>query len=182
MARVPEVTREQLPEDKRQIFDEIMASRGRVGGPFSVLLHSPDSAAPIARLGHHIRFENALEPWVVELVVIAAAREWDCRFEWAAHAAAAERVGLGPEIVAAVRDRTAPKGFSAQQALLVNFVQELLRRHRVSQPTFYAAVAWLGVSGVAELTATIGYYSLLACALDAFEVEPPPGADVLPVN
>lgn len=181
MARVPEVTREQLPEGKQSIYDEIVGSRGSVRGPFPVLLNSPDVALQIARLGHHVRFQNTLEPWVMELAVVAAARQWDCRFEWAAHAAAAGRAGVRPEAIAAVRNRTAPRGLQEREALLVSYVQELLRQRRVSQPTFDAAVAWLGVSGVTELTATIGYYSLLACVLDAFEVEPPPGADVLPV-
>jgi 4-carboxymuconolactone decarboxylase len=37
-----------------------------------------------------------------------------------------------------------------------------------------------GEKGVTELTATMGYYGMLACALNAFEVEPAPDAPRLP--
>jgi len=39
----------------------------------------------------------------------------------------------------------------------------------------------LGARGMVELTATVGYYAMIACTLNAFDVEPEPGADLLPV-
>jgi 4-carboxymuconolactone decarboxylase len=50
----------------------------------------------------------------------------------------------------------------------------------VSDATFKAAKEKFGVQGVTELTATFGYYSMLAAALNAFEVEPAPDAPRLP--
>lgn len=179
MPRISEVTREQLPEEHQAIFDEIAASRGRVSGPFPVMLNSPEAALLVARLGHRIRFQNSLDPWVFELAVLAGARERDCLFEWSAHQAEAERVGLRPELVAAVRSRTAPAGLSEQEALIVRFVQELARTNRVAPPTYRAVADWLGPQGVTELAVTVGYYTLLACVLNVFEVEPPPGGDML---
>jgi hypothetical protein len=38
-----------------------------------------------------------------------------------------------------------------------------------------------GLEGVVDLTATIGYYAMIACALNAFAVEPSPGEPPLPV-
>jgi hypothetical protein len=35
--------------------------------------------------------------------------------------------------------------------------------------------------GVVDLTATIGYYAMIACALNAFAAEPTPGEPPLPV-
>ena len=37
-----------------------------------------------------------------------------------------------------------------------------------------------GVDGLVELTATVGYYGMLACVLNAFDVVPEAGADLLP--
>jgi hypothetical protein len=37
------------------------------------------------------------------------------------------------------------------------------------------------VQGVVELTATIGYYAMLACTLNAFDVRPDPGEEALDV-
>jgi 4-carboxymuconolactone decarboxylase len=41
--------------------------------------------------------------------------------------------------------------------------------------------ARLGVPGVVELTATIGYYAMLACTLNAFDVQPDAGQEDLDV-
>ena len=40
----------------------------------------------------------------------------------------------------------------------------------MSEPTFQALFARLDVGGLVELTATIGYYAMLACTLNAFDV------------
>ena len=63
---------------------------------------------------------------------------------------------------------------------MVEYSLELLRNHRVSEATFDAALTVFGVQGLIDLTATIGYYSMLAAALNAFEVAPQ-GEALLPV-
>src|SRR5688572_19197118 len=105
MARVPEFTaREDLAPEHQPIFDEIAESRGRIAGPFPVLLNSPEMALQVARIGHHVRFKHNFEPWAFEVAVLTAAREADCLFEWAAHSRAAEQAGVRPEVIAAIRN------------------------------------------------------------------------------
>jgi 4-carboxymuconolactone decarboxylase len=53
------------------------------------------------------------------------------------------------------------------------FVEQALTRHRVDAETLAIAEQQLGVSGLVELTGTIGYYSLLAVTLNTFEVQAP---------
>jgi 4-carboxymuconolactone decarboxylase len=48
--------------------------------------------------------------------------------------------------------------------------RELLHSHRLSEATFQALYTRLGEAGLVELTATIGYYAMLACTLNAFDV------------
>jgi len=49
-------------------------------------------------------------------------------------------------------------------------VREMIRSHRVSEPTFQAIYGRLGEKGMVELAATIGYYAMLACTLNTFDV------------
>jgi 4-carboxymuconolactone decarboxylase len=51
-------------------------------------------------------------------------------------------------------------------------VSQLLVDHRTDDATVAALRAGLGVQGVVDLTATIGYYAMLACTLNAFDVRP----------
>ena len=67
MARLSEVTRDEVPPEKQHIYDEISGSRGSVRGPFAMLMHSPEVAGRAAHLGAYLRFESSLEQSVVEL-------------------------------------------------------------------------------------------------------------------
>ena len=162
------------------VWDQIASSRGRVVGPFAVLLHRPELARRTSELGAYIRFEGTLGAGERELAIIALAREMDCQFEWAYHVAEARKVGVREEAITAVREARMD-GLTADEALIVRYVGQLFRRHRVDQATFDALRARLGVDGLIELTATIGYYGMLACTLNAFDVTPEEGAEVLNV-
>lgn len=176
MARLPQIVeREGLPPEARGHFDYIAGTRGRVVGPFTVLLNSPDLAERVAHVGSYIRFENTLPPALRELAILTVAREWNCQFEWTSHQPIAESEGLSDEAVAAVRDGRAPEGLSGDEALVFGYVSALLRTGRVPDGAFAEAKERFGVRTLTDLTATAGYYSMLACALNAAEVLPDPG-------
>jgi 4-carboxymuconolactone decarboxylase len=181
MARVEPIrTKGELPAEHHAAFDLIAESRGQVAGPFGVLLHSPEVARRVAHLGAYIRFESALSGAERELAILATARAMDCRYEWAAHAPLARTAGVRPEAIAAIRDRRAPAGLTPAEAEIVAYVTAVLRAHRVDDAAFQALRARFDTRALVELTATAGYYSMIACALNAFDVRPDPGADVLP--
>ncbi len=172
MPRIPTVTRESLPADKRPIYDAIGESRGYVSGPFPVLLNSPEVASRIAKLGHYIRYESTLKPMLRELAILTVAREFDCQYAWTSHDPLARQAGVRDEVIAALRDRKTPQGLTEEEADIVRYGQELIRHRRVSEATFQAVLKRLGNQGVTELTATMGYYTMLGFALNAFEVQP----------
>ncbi len=173
MTRIPAIkSREDVAPEGRTIFDEISSSRGgRVSGPFTVLLHSPEIARRVAHTGAYIRFESTISDYVNELAVITVTREVDCQYAYSAHEPQARTAGVREEAITAVRERRAPEGLNAEEAVVVTYVLELLRDHRVSEPTFTAALDKFGLQALTDLTATVGYYGMLACALNAFEVE-----------
>jgi 4-carboxymuconolactone decarboxylase len=171
MARISLIEKkEDLPAEHRGTYDAIAQSRGQVRGPFLALLHSPPLAERTAHLGSYIRFESQLDPKILELAALAAARELECKHEWAAHIGHAQKAGVSLETIRAVHQRKGPESFSSEEAQIISGVQELLRSHRLSERTFQALYARLGERGMVELIATIGYYAMLACTLNAFDV------------
>ncbi|OGQ81514.1 MAG: hypothetical protein A3F90_01640 [Deltaproteobacteria bacterium RIFCSPLOWO2_12_FULL_60_19] len=171
MARISLVEKKaSLPPEHQGIYDAIAQSRGQVRGPFLALLHSPPLAERTAHLGGYIRFESQLEPKILELAALAAARELECKHEWAAHIGHAQNAGISMQTIRAVHQRKGPENFSSEEAQVISCVQELLRSHRLSERTFQALYARLGERGMVELMATIGYYAMLACTLNAFDV------------
>ena len=181
MVRIRQIKEQQdVALEHRDIFDSIAASRGRVGGPFSVLLNSPEVAGRAAHLGAYLRFESTLPDADKELAIITAAREFDCDYEWGAHAVLAQKSGVRNEAISIVANKGDIAGLNESEALIVSYGREILVDHRVSKATYDAAIAKYGEQGVTELTATFGYYGMLACALNAFEVEPGPDMPKLP--
>lgn len=173
-ARIPLLaSRSGLSEKQLSVFDEIAGSRGgRVGGPFQVLMHSPEIARCAAIAGAYVRFQSVLPADVRELVIITAARANDCAYEWAAHATLARQAGVREQAIAAVEGGGRLGDLPAAEAPVIGFVQDLLQTNRVSEATFQTALSRFGVQGLVELAATAGYYSMLACVLNAFEVQP----------
>jgi 4-carboxymuconolactone decarboxylase len=175
MARLPELTtKEQLPSEAQAAFDAIAETRNRVGGPFAVMMHSPEVAARAAHLGTYIRFESSLPKQIIELATIVAAHECECAYEWNAHARAALAAGVPDAVVAAVADGAGLDAMDDEYALVIRYGREILSKHRVDEATFDAARARFGERGIIDLTATFGYYALLASVLNAVEVLPAP--------
>ena len=181
MPRVPMIEqRSDVAEEAAHHFDSIASSRGRISGPFAVLLNSPEVAGRAAHLGAYIRFESTLDEDIKELAIITAAREFDCDYEWSAHVVLARNAGVRAEAIDAVANRGPLDGLTEDESLVIGYGRETFRNKRVSNATFDAAKERFGVQGVTELTATMGYYGMLACALNTFEVEPAPDAERLP--
>ena len=182
MARIPLIARsDQMAPAHRDVWMRIAKSRGSVVGPFAALLHSPVLADRTAELGAYIRFDSGLSAADRELVILSVARVFDCHFEWAYHVREARKAGLGAQTIAAIRERRAPAGLTAQEAEIVRYVSQLLVTHRADEETVAALRARLGVQGMVELTATVGYYAMLACTLNAFDVRPEAGEEELDV-
>ena len=179
--RIPEITnREDVPEHQREFYDSIIASRQRIGAPYNFLLHAPDLAARTAYLIGYALFSTDFPADIKELAICTVAREMDCSFEWAAHADAALKAGVREQCVEIIQDGKAPAGLTEPEAEVVGYVRELLRPpHRITPATFDSLKARIGVPRLVELTGILGAYVGLACSLNAFDVEPPPGRPVL---
>ena len=175
MARVPALSRENIPEDQRAAFDGLIQQRGEVPttGPGSVMLNAPEVAERALGLALYLRTETSLPPRIRELGMMVAARENDCQFIWHAHAPVGRQAGLKNDTVDALRDKKDIPGLEDDEAAVVNYGQEFFRTRKVSQGTFDAALAQFGVLGLTELTNLMGCYSMLAFNVNAFGVELP---------
>jgi 4-carboxymuconolactone decarboxylase len=179
MARLTPITsKEQVPVKDHAIVDAIVQSRGGIQGPFTMFLHSPEMAGRVAHLGAYVRFEGSLDMRV--LAAMTVARELDALYVWGAQVGSARRQGVPESTIAAIRERRMD-GLPPEDAQIVEFTRTLLRKHRVDDASVKALRARFGDDEFLQLTGAIGYYSLLAMTVNACELEPAPGADVLPV-
>ena len=175
MARLSDVTRDQLAPEHQEFFDSIASSRGSVRGPYGVLLHSPDLAARVAHTGAYVRFDLDISEAHREIIICATAREIRQQYEFSAHARLARQAGVSEDVVSAIAAGKAPEGLSGIEASLVKYVQELSQNHKISDETFNAVSGHFGMQKTVEITALIGHYLLVGQILSAFEVDLPDG-------
>jgi 4-carboxymuconolactone decarboxylase len=180
--RIPLLTdRTRVPGSDHALFDAVAEGRGSVRGPFALLLHSPELCRAVLDLALYLRQDDFIAASTRELAVIAAARERDCPYVWAAHAPTARKEGVPDAVVIIVRDRGSVEGLPEAQGDVIDLVRQLLREHRVEQALFERLVLAYGVPGMVELTCVIGHYLCVTTLLNACEVSPLPGAEALPL-
>ena len=175
MARIPNLTKDQVKPEDQHFYEGIVGSRGSVRGPYGVLLQSPDLASRIAHTGTFVRFDLDLPESLKETIIIATAREIESQYEFAAHAQLARKAGVSEDTIKAIANGTAPEGLSGDEAMVVQYVQELQRNHKISDATFNAVRDRFGLQKTVEITGLIGHYLLVGQILAAFEVDLPDG-------
>ncbi|TYL35940.1 hypothetical protein CV102_25020 [Natronococcus pandeyae] len=174
--RVPMIrSRSDVDSDAEEAFEYIFQTRDHVKGPFCALLHSPDIATRVGKLGTYIRFESELAGWVRELAVLTTAREHRCAYEWAYHEPIARNEGVSETAVRIVRNRDPVKDLSEEAALVVRYARELIESNEISDSTFSRAQRHFSEQELVELTTTIGYYGMLASVIHAFGILPESG-------
>ena len=174
MPRLPEITdREAVPEDKREHFDYIQKTRGRVGGGMAMLMHSPEVAGRVAAVGTYVRFDSPLPRVVKELAALTASSEMHAEFERAVHANFASEQGVSREIIDRIWNCQTLSAIPEEQALPVRLARELLRDHRLTDATYAIAQRRYGDEGVVDLIALVGYYTMLGVLFTALQVPAP---------
>ena len=181
MARVDQITEKaQLAPEYHYLYDRIAQARGRVGGPYSILLHTPGIAEKVDALSASLRSDSQLTAAEFVLAALAVARVKDCLFVWSVQAPNARRAGVSDAAIAAIRERQTA-GLTEDQADLVNFAQQVIGANRVDQALFDRLQDRHGTRWLVDLTATAGHFGLISGVNNAFEVPPSPGEDSLPV-
>lgn len=176
MSRLPDLDYEKMNARQREIYDGLMNSpRGRVSGPFPILLRTPEMCDRFQALGKYLRFECSLDKQLIELVVLTVARHWRAQYEFWAHAKFARDHGLPNAVIDAIAAGERPELPSAKHALLYDYTREILETNRCSQATYDKMLAEFGEASFVEIAVLAGYYSAGAVLMNTFEVVPPDG-------
>lgn len=177
MPRIPLPGRVDMNEEQQRIYDAAVAGpRGAVIGPLRAVIHSPDLARLWSSFGEYIRFRTCLPPACKELAIIVTARRWTSQVEWLVHARAAETAGIAPAVIAAIHAGEAPVFADAAEADIYEFARQLQMTGTVEQAVYDRIVARYDARGVVELTAVIGYYTMVSMTLNVHEIPVPEGS------
>jgi 4-carboxymuconolactone decarboxylase len=170
MSRIPELTREQLEPGAQQTYDDILAARGSMAGPFGVWLHSPEFTRRATQLGEFLRYHTSLPPRLSELIILITARCQNSEVEWKIHEPLARKAGLSDEVIEALHNDIEPAFNAPDEKATYEYCIQLHRTHTVDEQTFQQLINTFGNKAVVEVTGLCGYYTMVAMTLNAFGI------------
>lgn len=165
--RLPLPAREAMSAEQQAALEAIVnGPRKAIFGPFVPLLQVPGLMEHIGNTGAALRFKGTLADAVRELVICVVAREVGNQFEWQTHAPLAVKAGVAQAAVDAIGAGRRPRDLPADLACATDFAGELMLRNGVSDATYAEAVAQFGEAGAVELTALVGYFTMVCWVMN----------------
>lgn len=173
MSRIELPVPETMTARQREVYDKIVGGRrGRIAGPLRAALLNPELADCWQALGELLRYSTSLPPRLSEMAILVTAEYCQSSMEWLAHQIAAEQAGVEKAIIEDLQAGRKIIGDS-DDALICAFAAELNRFKSVSDETYDRALERFGDVALVELTALVGYYTLVAMTVNAHEIPLP---------
>jgi len=145
---------------------------GCLEGPFNAFLLQPSVGNALQMLGATLRYDSTLPDRWREIAILVVAVHRASDFERYAHEPVARTLGVTAEQLMGIR--TGHYGtLDDHEKVLVHAVREMLDDEDLSDSTFAELRSLLGDPQILELTALVGYYSLLALQLRVFRTPMP---------
>ena len=161
--------RDMTTEQARVCAETVAGQRGKIPTPMVAWLQNPELARRGQELGETLRFGTSLSARQSELAILVCARHWTCAHVWTSHSRHAVAAGIDEDVLQDLAEGQYAR-LDATEVVVVQFVTMLLETHRVDDALYSRSEAALGKAGVVELVALVGYYSLVALTVNAFEL------------
>jgi 4-carboxymuconolactone decarboxylase len=110
------------------------------------------------------------EQQIVNLVV---ARHWNARYPWFAQVRGSLAVGIEQPVIDAINARETPDLADARERTCFVVARELLANKGLSDKTYAAAEAAMGLESLVALVATTGSFSMTCLTANTFGIDPP---------
>lgn len=176
MSRIPALSRDEMDAEQRKVYDETVATTGRVGrGPAVGYAYSPGLWRVHNASTAHL-LNCSLTPAQVRIVSLMTARHWNAAYPWSAQAAIALSAGLDRAMIEAINAGEQPKFTDSADEMVHTVARELLATGTLPDDVFKAAQSTIGYQRLAEVVGVIGHFSTTAMMANVVGAEAPKDA------
>ena len=170
LTRLPQLTRADLNDEGKAIYDKIVGS-GAVPttGPVSMSLYSPKVALAFNELNGFLRYNGDLSERHTEVAICVAAWEIEQQYEYSAHEPAALRFGAPQEVIDTIKYDKEPVGLSPEETVIIKVGRQIMREHKLDSALYAEAVKLFGRKGFVELVTVMGDYVMVGMVLTAID-------------
>jgi 4-carboxymuconolactone decarboxylase len=174
--RLPQLTLDQLNSQQKALADEILkVSSVGLGGPYNLLLRSPELGRRMFALLDYLRFNTSVPRRLNELAILIQARLWTSQVEWLAHYPLALKEGVSEGTLADLKAGKRPASMKPDEAVVYDLCTEISTTHKVTDATYRRAAQVLNEQQLVDLLTLSGTYTTLAMMMNAAEQGVPPG-------
>jgi 4-carboxymuconolactone decarboxylase len=165
-----------MTPEQRRVHDAVVSGpRGELRGPLRAVLHRPELADKWQQLGELLRFRTSLPPQLKELAILVTGRHCHAQLEWHIHEQMALKAGLPQAVIDDVHAGRRPAALDGDGLAVFDYAEELNRRKTVGEETYRRVLDRWQAVGAVELTALVGYYTMVAMTLNCHEIPLPNG-------
>ena len=136
-----------------------------IKGPGGVILRMPKLAKFLGDVNRVLRSELGLDARLVELTILATAREMQSQFEWTMHEPVALEVGVSPATIDMIRHGKPLADVPEKEAALIHLAREAVGAKRVTPATYATALALFGEEELLHYSVLIASYAQAAILL-----------------
>lgn len=176
-ARLPYLTRNDLPEADRDIWDNFVKSRGAEPGHIHrTVAHAPNLLRRFVGLADELRNGTQLDPKLRELALMTVGRLTNAEYEFTHHWNISLRVGVRRDQLEQLADYAASPVFNGEERAVMRYAEEATRNVRVSEVTFEALRDFLDNRRIMELIMNVAFYNAVVRVIVPCGVELEEGA------
>jgi len=167
---------EELNAAQKVLADRELASPSRSGGgPLNINLRNPEYAELARPLSNYLRFKAPFPEKLKELTIMITGRFWGGTYVWWSHRPFAIKAGLSEALVTSLAKGERPGNMAADEAVVYDFVTELLATRKVGDATYKAFVDRFSERDVVDVIALMGAYHTTSMLFAVERYPLPPG-------
>lgn len=171
--RILEIEEDKLTAEQKNVFNTLVAGRGRLLTPYKIWIHSPRLAAAMETIGTFLNKKGSLSEREVELAIVIIATHWQGDYVQAAHIKICLKLGYPQAAMDAIKAGDTPDLPDAREKAVYDLCQIAMAPGGGSDEVYDRAEKLLGRDGLAEVLALLGYYSSVAMAMKLHRVPVP---------
>ena len=172
MTRIAILDRAEMNADQGRVYDTAKQTTGIVGGPYTAYIRLPNLFEACQNLRSCLA-DGPLSRREQQIINMAVARHWNARYPWYAQVRNSLGIGIEQPIIDAINAHATPALADARERTCLLVANELLARKSLSDETYAAALAAIGLEDLVAVVATTGSFSMTCLTAATFAIDPP---------
>ena len=173
MTRITILKREELNAEQGKVYDDAVASKSPVGGPYYAYIRNPRLFTTSQEMGKALAsFKLSNRERLI--AVLTVCRFWNAKYPWGAQSRNAVAQGIEQSIIDTISAGKTPELSNPREAMAHKLPKELLTNKGLSEATYQEADKLFGTDDLVGLIASVGQFSMVCCSANGFDITPTP--------